>query len=332
MSAYMNIRWLCGLVLLVCMSFDFAQASTNAVTFVSARAGVDSPTCGATSTSACKTLSAAISRTNAGGQVTVLDSGEYGGGVITASLAIVNNSSGTASICCAPAGSSAGLGQITIAAGASGIVTLRGLTFNGGTVANTSAILINNAQRVTIEKCLIANATAPAIVVNPGVGGQPQKLASSMDVKIQDTTVSGSAAGVKITSVPSLAVNVAITASHIDNNSGGGVRADSRGGGTIAASIADSTLSHNAANGVVAFGGGSGSAKVNVSHDEVVANGQMGIESNGGTAAVLVGNTTVMNNVGGAISAVSGGKLLSYGTNRIAGSPGTGFTGSTGPQ
>jgi hypothetical protein len=37
-------------------------------------------------------------------------------------------------------------------------------------------------------------------------------------------------------------------------------------------------------------------------------------------------------NAGGAISAVSGGRILTYQNNRTIGLPGTGFTGTASPQ
>ena len=71
---------------------------------------------------------------------------------------------------------------------------------------------------------------------------------------------------------------------------------------------------------------------VTVGNGVIASNSQAGIEASGGTAAVLVNNALLDSNTGGALSAVSSGRILTYQNNRIIGSPGTGFTGTASPQ
>src|SRR5438876_2640495 len=91
--------------------------------FVSANHGNDANPC--TVTLPCRNFAAAIAQTIAGGEVIVLDSGGYGPVTIGNSIALI-----------APPGVYAGItafsgDAITINAGASDVVTLRGLTLNG---------------------------------------------------------------------------------------------------------------------------------------------------------------------------------------------------------
>jgi hypothetical protein len=68
-------------------------------------------------------------------------------------------------------------------------------------------------------------------------------------------------------------------------------------------------------------------------HSSVIAkNGVAGLQANGATAAALVDTTLFDTNTSGATSVVAGGRLLTYGNNRIVGSPGSGFTGSAALQ
>jgi hypothetical protein len=96
--------------------------------------------------------------------------------------------------------------------------------------------------------------------------------------------------------------------------------------------ISNSTISNNANNGLIAIGGAGGQNMVSVGNGVIASNGQVGIEASGGTAAVLVNSALLDSNAGGAISAVSGGRILTYQNNRTIGLPGTGFTGTASPQ
>src|SRR5207245_7143697 len=92
-------------------------------TFVSAATGNDANPC--TRTAPCRNFAAAIAQTSPGGEVIVLDSGGYGTFTIAQAISII-----------APPGVYAGISVfagtgITISAGASDVVTLRGLTLTG---------------------------------------------------------------------------------------------------------------------------------------------------------------------------------------------------------
>jgi len=255
------------------------------------------------------------------------DSGDFGAVVIDRSISIINGS-GAALIKASDAITQGGRGQIVIEAGATGVVTLRGLTFNGTGVFG-SAIVIANAQRVNIEDCLIEGSNSPAILVAPAIFRNPS-LASSISVTIRNTIIRDSYAGIKISSVPNLPVTVSISGSAIENNGGGGIRVDGTSGGPIKVAVSDSTISLNGSNGVLALSGPSGSVTVNVTRSVIASNGLYGVQSNqtsGGTAAVTVSASTLTNNGSGAVGSFGGGALLTFGDNRLVGSNGTGFTG-----
>ena len=77
---------------------------------------------------------------------------------------------------------------------------------------------------------------------------------------------------------------------------------------------------------------GAGGVMVNLTRDIIASNGQNGIEASGGNAAVLVDNTSILNNATAALSTVRSGRLLTYQNNRVVGALGSGFTGTAAPQ
>ena len=114
-------------------------------------------------------------------------------------------------------------------------------------------------------------------------------------------------------------------------NNAGGLRTDTTKG-AVRVDISNSAISNNANNGLIAIGGAGGQNMVNLSRDVIASNGQAGIEASGANAAALVDMTLFDSNTGGALSAVSSGRILTYQNNRIVGSSGTGFTGTAAPQ
>jgi Right handed beta helix region len=122
-----------------------AQAANR--TFVSGK-GTDSGACAFAAP--CRTFAFALTQTAAGGEIDVLDPGGYGMVTITKAISIVNDGVGAATI-----GASSGNG-VTINAGASDSVHLRGLTINGfGSGAN--GIQFNTGLNLAIENCVVRN-------------------------------------------------------------------------------------------------------------------------------------------------------------------------------
>src|SRR5690349_16102492 len=100
-------------------------------------------------TAPCKTFAGAISKTDAGGEISVLDPGGFGSVTITKSVTIDGGTgSGWGSIL------ASATNGIIVNAGATGIVTLRNLSINGA-VGGLIGIRILSAQAVFIENCQI---------------------------------------------------------------------------------------------------------------------------------------------------------------------------------
>lgn len=128
-----------GLALAAALSAAPAQALNNR-SFVSAQ-GSDGNPC--TAPSPCRSYQTAHDSTNAGGEVVTLDSAGFGLVTITKSLTI--SSIGVEGAITTLSGQTA----VTIAAGASDIVKLNGLTLIGGN-AGTTGILVQSAGSVVI--------------------------------------------------------------------------------------------------------------------------------------------------------------------------------------
>lgn len=321
------IKCLFGLILIVCVPVKPALAAQIS-SWVSAAVGNDGNSCA--NSAPCRTFEHALSQTTAGGTISVRDPGDYDDVVITKSVTIVNDSGGTVTTCCGVNQVSGLFSSVAVLTGANDVVTLRGLTFTNVGNAQQVGVQIFNAQRVNIDNCTFLATTGAAILVTPNTEVQPITLSPNIDLNIQNTTIYNSAAGIQVTSVPSVSVSVAVDRSQIKNNIGGGIKIDGSGGGPITAAISDSAISFNGGNGVNAVGS-SANVMMNLLRDVIASNGVAGVQANGGTAAVLVNSTAVLNNTS-AFSAVNGGRILTYGNNTIAGPAGSGFTGSAAPQ
>jgi hypothetical protein len=321
-------QFLFALTTFVCASFSTAHA-LNALNFVSyvSSGGSDSNNCSATAP--CQTFTQAIAQTVAGGQISVMDAGTFGSALITKSLTIVNDTTGTATDCCSDEIQGSIQAMVVIAAGPNDVVTLRGLTINpsGNPLPGEIGVMIQNALQVNIEKCTIRNVVGPGIDLAPSSSGT---LASSISLKIEDTIVTGTSTGVRISSAPAVPVNVSISRSSFQNSSGGGIRLDTTSGAAITAAISDSSISLNAGNGLNALGSSS-NVMVNLLRDVIAFNGTAGVQAIGATAAVLVNGTALLNN-SSALSAVGGGRILTYGNNTIVGPAGSAFTGTASLQ
>ena len=256
-----------------------------------------------------------------------MDAGDFGSVIIDKSITIANDISGTATMVftpfCTPGCVAAGYIQIT--AGPSDVVTLRGLTVGNAlsNIPSSYGVYISNASQVNLEKCVIRNQGLTGIFLTPNAGGGT--LASSINLKIEDTIVTSSGAGADITSVPSLPVNVTISRSSFQNNAGGCIKVDGTSGGPIKVAVTDSSISLNGSNGLNAISGPSGNVRVNLIRNVIASNGLAGVQSNqsnGGNASVTVSQSMLSSN-GSAWSIVGGATLLSYQNNEVTGTIGT---------
>src|SRR5688572_13784495 len=156
--------WICRFALaalfMVMHTAAFAQATRTWVSGV----GDDANPC--SRTAPCKTFAGAISKTAAGGEISVLDPGGFGGVTITKSITI-NNLGGEAGVLVS------GTNAIVINAAATDRVTLRGLTIMGlGT--SLVGVRVLSAKEVIVDSCQIegfrGSATSAGIALLPSSG------------------------------------------------------------------------------------------------------------------------------------------------------------------
>jgi hypothetical protein len=288
-------------------------------TFVSATLGSDSNPC--TRSAPCLTFAAALAQTTAGGEIDVLDPGDFGPVTITKAISIDGDATGVAGTIPPP-----GTSGVTISAGAGDPIHLRGLAFDGVNASGISGIVFTSGARLHIENCVFQGFTASGITFSPGAGS-----ATTTQLVVQDTTILNNATGLLIRPTGGMAANIVLRRLHIDNNIGEGLRVDGTGGsGAIFATITDSTASLNAGNGINAVSG-PGNATVIVQRVVAALNGSAGIlsnQTNGGTANVTVGGSALYANAV-SVRATGGASLLTNSDNQVTGNASNGsFTGT----
>jgi hypothetical protein len=133
-----------GAALAASLSFLGAvPAQAAARVFVSAF-GNDAGDCSNRNTP-CRTFAAGITQVDAGGEVIVIDTGSYGGATITKSVKL-NVPVGVVAFTAS---------TITVAAGASDVVVLRGLTLKALTPGTGNGILYTGGAALHVENCVI---------------------------------------------------------------------------------------------------------------------------------------------------------------------------------
>jgi len=272
-----------------------AQATTFR-TFVSAQ-GNDANAC--TLLAPCKTFAAAHTQTSPGGIIDVLDPAGYGAVIITKSITI--NGRDWASILVT------GGNAITINAGASDVVNLRGLIIDGAGTGDFG-IRFNDGATLNIQNSVIRRFSIDGILFLPS---------ASSKLFVSNTLASDNGeAGIRVS--PAVA-GITVTASRVEVDSNG---TDGIGAvglfstGTLKVSVADSVAANNSFSG---FGSSSGGQATSVILVRCVAvNNGTGIRASGTNATLRSAQSTVTGNASGWVDE-SGGTLLTYGDNNVDG-------------
>jgi hypothetical protein len=305
-----------------------AEASGLAHTWVTA-GGNDMATCDISAP--CATFAGAIGKTSAGGEISCVNSGDFGGGTLTITASVTIDCEGT-------------LGSPTIAGGATvefltvqtspgAVVVLRGVDFDalsqGSCTTGGAIIRFNGAGVLHIQKSKINHAGGGC----SGIAFEPSGGSAELDISdcdITDNATSGSGAGIYINPSSGLTGQVSIDRSHINNNYFG-IFADGRSGGIIKVTIGDSVVSGNTEDGIAAISSGS-SVVFMIDQTKVTGNSAAGLFADGSNAGMLARNSTVYGNAIGLYTG-GGGALYSYGNNSVAGNSTNGaFTGTAGLQ
>jgi hypothetical protein len=271
-------------VCLACSSIAQAQATRTWVSGV----GDDVNPC--SRTAPCKTFAGAISKTAAGGEISVLDPGGFGALTITKSITV----NGKAQL----AGITASLvNGIIVNAGANDKVILKNLEING--VGNgLDGIRFLGGGQLTVENCTISGFTGEGIEVNKTANG---------NLYLKDTNIT------RVTTGVSLTTNAGFVVANFDN-----VRIEGNSNGILAvansfATVRNSSIFQNTTNGIAA----TGVSVINV-ESTVVAHNGTGINASVSGAVIRLSNVSVFNN-GTGINAAGGSTVLGFFNNRIAG-------------
>jgi len=223
MFRWMSLLAVAVAVLVVGSSEGHAQATRTWVSGV----GDDANPC--SRTAPCKTFAGAISKTQAGGEISVLDPGGFGYLTITKSISIVARGvEGSVLV--------SGANGITINAGPNDEVTLHGLTIEGlGT--GTNGVRVLSARAVHISNCIIRGfqnaGSGRGVAVEPTV---PTR------VNISDCTIVKNQQGIFVSPQASGRAGVVLNRVTISDSSLQAIRAER---GTATVFMSNSVISGN---------------------------------------------------------------------------------------
>jgi hypothetical protein len=273
-------------------------------TFVSST-GVDTNPC--TTAAPCASFAVAYAAVAPNGIVAALDPGKYGSLNIMGPVTIDGN--GWAAIT-APVGGNG----VSVNAGPTDNVILRGLTIDGANAAAVSGIVFNRGGSLTVTGCVVRN-----------IGGGDDGLdafntgSSAMALTVSDSAfINNAGNGIFLLRQGSGALAVSITRTEVSGNGFDGIDADgSAGTGALALTVAvsDSVLANNVNAGIGADSINTATTSVAVTATQLAGNA-IGVAASD-NATVWLAQSTVANNATG-YSAPSSGIINSYGDNYFA--------------
>ena len=254
----------------------------------------------------CSDIGNALSKTDPGGTVHVL-SGNYISFSVTKAVQIIGD--GITSSLVFIGGSAA----ITVQAGPSDVVSIRGLNINqkgsGGGITFTSGAALH------VEDCIIMQT-----IYNPGLNIVPNGAATGgvpTEVTVRHTVVRGNGLG-NVIIKPTNGVSVAALFDGVLMQEGlYGIRADdSSGSGLVRIDVRNSVAKGNTNNGFLAVGTGTGAVHFMIDHSTAENNAAYGAVATGNDAFMIVTDSTLMGN-GTGLAQQSGATVASTGTNTI---------------
>jgi hypothetical protein len=269
--------------------------------FVSARSGNDANPCNNILTP-CQTFAGAVVQLNPGGEAIVLDSGGYGPVTITQSLTIEAPVGVTAFIH-PPSGDA-----ITVSAGSSDVVTLKGLTLSVGT---GNGITVNSVGTLNVENCFITGFDS----------GSGIDMLSAGRFNVKGTDVTACSVGIDVANT-SGASTVSVDHCHLDGNLGYGYRASTTPPGSSSTTATYSTANNSPFGaGWVCGNAGTGADLLSLefcSGSENSADGLFSSSTNALTHA-RYSNCVFSNNGTYGVAAAGAGTVETRGNNTITG-------------
>jgi hypothetical protein len=269
-------------------------------TFVSGL-GADTGTCGRSAP--CRSFAYALTQTASGGEITVLDSAGYGPVTIAQSVTITNPGGVEASI------TATTTDAVTVTAGTTGIVNLRGLTLVGSGTNN--GITLSSAGKLNIQNCVISGFNSGMVLAPTG----------SNRVNVTDTIVSDNSNGISYFPSGSSATDTIFfeRVQALGNQTNGFIiGGDDAIGGTVRGMVADSAATGNGSSGfAVSSKSGGAAATFTVVNSKAIGN-TTGVSSSASSfnATLVLTRTTISGN-GSGFDVAGNSRIDSYVDNQI---------------
>ncbi len=284
-------------VLFLSLAASQAAQAQLARTWVSVN-GLDANDC--SHATPCRTFGGALGKTSAGGEIDVLDTGDFGSVTLNKSISLI-----------APGvlgGVQAGSGTaITVNAGANDKIVVRGLTIDGlGTGLNGISFVAGGF--LYVENCTINNFSQFGIDFAPTSGSGKLFLTDSV---LRNNGVGASGCGLHLIASTTPGFIASVDGLRSENNVCG-IKAETQGVITVRNSLA----ANNSFSGFSAVTpSGSGSVHMLIENSVSTHNGTNGVVSSG-LATVVISNVVVTDNLNGLNPL---GSILSFGNNKIQG-------------
>jgi hypothetical protein len=253
--------------------------------------------------SPCRNFSGALAKTNAGGEINVVDSGGFGSVTITKAITIANDGVGTAGVLVS------GTDGITISAGSSDIVVLRGLDIEGlGT--GLAGIRVQSAGVVHVENCTIHHFTQIGIDFTPASATTATSQLHVSNTLVRDNAGAASG-GIRVKPGANVSVIGMVEDTQLRNNQFG-LRVEDNSKVTAK----NTTAAGNVGSGFIAVSNAT-AATLNLDSCVAASNG-FGIKADNPNGTTRFANCTITGN-GTGISTSGGGHTVTFtGSNNNA--------------
>ncbi|HKS61229.1 MAG TPA: right-handed parallel beta-helix repeat-containing protein [Xanthobacteraceae bacterium] len=243
----------------------------------------------------CATFSAALTKTNSGGEINCVDAGGFGAFTITKSITID---------CGGAVGSilANGTNGIVVTAGVNDKIVLRNLNIQG-VGAGSNGIRFTAGLHLTVDNVTITGFTSRGIDVDKS---------ASANLYVRDTRIANIATGIRLFTGLG-GINAQLDNVHIDNASASGLEVAS---GSTIASISNSVIMNAAGSGLLMSGGGF----INASRTTIARSG-IAVNSNASSGSIRVSAMNLQDNSTG-FAVASGATISSAGNNKVIGTVG----------
>jgi hypothetical protein len=272
------------------LSAGAAQAAPGAHRAWVSGHGVDQAGCGAPA-APCRSLQYAHDNVvAAGGEIDILDPAGYGAINITKAISIVNDGVGTAGV-----QATGGQWAITVNAGATDAVYLKGLNVDGVQQTGQFGVVLNTAGSLAIDNCVIQHFSADAITLGPSNATANVRISNTVtsfnragisyfanggvvNAVVDHVTASNNGNGLFLAGEDEVATGVAtfvVSNSIVSNNTNQGVWVSSGATNSVWAALDNSISSENGNDGLLV----QTSATVHLSRSVLDKNGAFGVEN-----------------------------------------------------